>query len=68
MTANTQTTPSIDRALKIGEVREPVGLGTSRIYELEKAGQFPRRRLFGARSVRWLQSEILEYIQTRPAA
>ncbi|EIJ33553.1 helix-turn-helix transcriptional regulator [Thiothrix nivea] len=68
MAASTQTTPTTDRALKIGEVRGLVGLGTSRIYELEKAGQFPRRRLFGSRSVRWLQSEIMAYIQSRPAA
>lgn len=57
-----------EKAMKIGEVRAMVGLGTSRIYELEAAGEFPKRRLFGARSVRWLQSEILEYIQSRPAA
>ncbi|QLQ34340.1 MAG: AlpA family phage regulatory protein [Candidatus Thiothrix singaporensis] len=44
-----------------------VGLKKSRIRELEAAGEFPGGG-FGARSVRWLQSEILEYIQSRPAA
>jgi len=68
MAANKQTTPPPERALKISEVRQIVGLGTSRIYELEKEGKFPKRRVFGARSVRWLQSEILDYIKSRPEA
>lgn len=57
-----------EKALREGEVENMVGLKKSRIRELEAAGEFPRRRVFGARSVRWLQSEILEYIQSRPAA
>ncbi len=57
-----------DRALPIKEVEDMVGLKVSRIYELEKAGQFPKRRVFGTRSVRWLLSEIMEYINTRPEA
>lgn len=57
-----------DRALPIKEVESMVGLKISRIYELEKAGQFPKRRIFGARSARWLMSEIMDYINTRPEA
>jgi len=57
-----------ERALREREVEQIVGLKKSRIRELEAAGEFPKRRIFGARSVRWLRSEILEYIQTRPAA
>jgi Predicted transcriptional regulator len=56
------------RALKESEVEQMVGLKKSRIRELEAAGQFPARRVFGTRSVRWLQSEIVDYINTRPKA
>ena len=57
-----------EKAMKISEVKAMVGLGTSRIYELERDGLFPAQRVFGARSVRWLQSEVLQYIQSRPKA
>lgn len=68
--ADKTTTPSEfpERALRESEVERIVGLKKSRIRELEAQGLFPRRRVFGARSVRWLQSEIMEYIQSRPAA
>ena len=57
-----------ERALREREVEQIVGLKKSRIRELEAAGEFPKRRVFGARSVRWLQSEVLQYIKSRPAA
>ena len=57
-----------ERALKEREVEQIVGLKKSRIRELEAKGAFPKRRVFGARSVRWLQSEIMEYIKSRQAA
>ena len=66
MTDKTNAYPEI--ALKEAEEEKMVGLKKSRIRELEAAGQFPARRLFGARSVRWLQSEVMQYINSRPKA
>jgi prophage regulatory protein len=55
-----------DKALNRKEVCEMVGLQKSRLDTLEREGIFPRKRLFGSRSVRWLQSEVLEWMQSRP--
>lgn len=66
MADKTNAYPEI--ALKEAEVEKMVGLKKSRIRELEAAGEFPKRRVFGARSVRWLQSEVLQYINSRPKA
>jgi prophage regulatory protein len=40
--------------------------GRTTVWRWEKAGQFPRRRKLGGRSVGWLNSEVMEWIVTRP--
>ncbi|MEL8679315.1 AlpA family phage regulatory protein, partial [Escherichia coli] len=34
-------------------------------YELEKKGGFPSRRNLGGRSVGWLLSEVMDWVQSR---
>ena len=50
------------------QVKAATGLSRTTVWRLEKAGQFPRRRLLGAKSVAWLQSEISAWMQTRVTA
>lgn len=56
-----------DRLLRIDEVVGRVGLGRTRIHQLERAGQFPARRQLGGRSVAWLESELVGWMHELPA-
>jgi predicted DNA-binding transcriptional regulator AlpA len=42
-----------------------VPLGRTRRWQMERDGQFPRRRRISANRVAWLESEIIEWIRTR---
>jgi prophage regulatory protein len=44
--------------LRLRQVVSVTGLSRMTIWRLERAGEFPRRRQLGARSVAWLQSEV----------
>jgi len=43
------------------------GLSRMTIWRLERSGGFPRRRQLGPRSVAWLESDVEEWIHSRPA-
>lgn len=57
-----------NRAITYKELRQKIGLGRSTIFELEKVGKFPKRRKFGLRNVRWIESEVDQWIQEREVA
>ena len=57
-----------DRLLRRREVENLVGLSTSRIYCLMKTGEFPIPVRIARQAVAWRQSEIDEWIETRPRA
>ncbi len=50
------------------QVVDLVGLSRTTIWRLERAGQFPRRLQVSAKAVRWNQTEIFEWISSRPLA
>lgn len=54
-----------DSILRLRPVMDISGLGRSSIYNYIKAGNFPRPRKLGARSVGWLASEIFEWVASR---
>jgi len=54
--------------LRIREVCRRTALSKTSVYDLEKSGQFPRRRNIGGRAVAWLESEVSEWIAARPTA
>ena len=58
----------IDRLMRREEVEERTGLSRSAIYRLMRSHQFPTPIKIGPRAVRWPQSEINEFIATRPRA
>ena len=57
-----------DRLLHRAEVEARTGLSRSAIYRLMRAHRFPTPIKIGLRAVRWPQSEINEFIASRPRA
>ena len=56
------------RVLRLGEVKDIVGVSKSTIYIWMKEGSFPERISLGSRSVGWLSTDIYEWLQHRPDA
>ena len=56
----------VERIVRMKNVPEIVGLGLTRIYDLEKAGKFPRRRKISERSAGYLMSELQDWVRSRP--
>lgn len=57
--------------VRLPQVLTRTGLARSTLYAAIAAGEFPRARQLGAsgaRSVAWLESELAEWIATRPLA
>ena len=55
-----------DRLLKRREVEEITGLSRSSIYRLMREGQFPRPVKVGPAAVRWRESDIMSWLDSRP--
>ncbi len=47
-----------ERALNYHELKKKTGLARSTVFTLEKEGKFPKRRRFGNKAVRWIESEV----------
>ncbi len=56
------------KLLKIRELEAKTGLDHVTIWRLEREGRFPRRRTITCRAVRWVESEIDQWIKDLPAA
>ena len=54
--------------LRRPQVQQAVGLGSTRIDELERAGLFPQRVRLSDRACGWRSDEIEEWIEARPRA
>lgn len=59
--------PEYDELWSLKKVREVTGFGTSNVYRLMDDRKFPQPIRVGDRSVRWLKSEVVEYINERLA-
>ena len=57
-----------DRLLTRREVEARCRLARTTLYKMMREGQFPCPIRIGARAVRWLQSEVEAWIQSRPRA
>jgi prophage regulatory protein len=57
----------LDRFLKREEVEALTGYSKPSIYRLIAAGEFPRPIAFTARSVRWRESDIAAWQQSKIA-
>ena len=56
----------MDRLLRLRDVQAIVGLSRSTIYEMMQKGLFPRQVLLGRRAVAWWESEVNEWVASRP--
>ena len=61
-------TTQTPRLIPLPAVEQMTGLRRTVIYELERAGQFPRRRKVTQRASRWLEREVAEWCESRPTA
>ena len=57
--------PLKDRALTIREVCDKTGVSRSTIFRWIREGYFPNGKRFGKRSVRWLESRVDAWIESR---
>ena len=62
------TTSTTDRLLRLDEVKSRCGLSRSSVYRMMRGGSFPEPLRVGLRAVRWRQSEIEDWLATRPRA
>lgn len=51
-----------DRLLRLAQVKDTVGLGKTRIYELIKSGEFPAPCKPGGSASRWSENEVLSWV------
>jgi prophage regulatory protein len=57
-----------ERFLRTRAVLERVGLSRTTLWRMERAGDFPARRIVGGGVVGWVESEVDQWITSRPAA
>jgi prophage regulatory protein len=58
----------VNRLLKASEILELVPFSIQHIYRLMHRGEFPLAVKVGAWRVAWKESEVLEWIESRPRA
>ena len=66
LTTSSQTTA--DRLLRIEDVLAIVGVSRSTLYVMMARNRFPRPVRVHERCVRWRESEVLEWVASRPTA
>ena len=54
------------RIIRKPELLDSIGLSYPTVWRLEKAGKFPKRIQLGGNSVGWVESEIVEWLKSRP--
>lgn len=57
-----------DYLLKASEVQARTGMSRSTLYQQIRRGLFPKQRQTTVRSVRWLESEVNDWIASRGLA
>ncbi len=57
-----------DRLLRRREVERITGMSRSSIYRLMQQGDFPRPVKVSSTAVRWKESDIAAWIESRPVA
>ena len=68
--ANAETPHRHDRIMRVQEVARLLGISPSTVRRLAKRGThgFPRPKSLFGRSVGWLHSDVMRWIQTRKTA
>ncbi|MCY4030016.1 MAG: AlpA family phage regulatory protein [Acidobacteria bacterium] len=75
MTTNRHTPPvqpsadtAMPRLLTLRDVTAATALSRSAVYALMAESRFPKPIRIGSRAVRWVESEVLDFITSRPRA
>lgn len=63
-----QVSEKRQRILRKPELLNMVGLSDPTIWRLERDGKFPKRVRLGGNSCGWLESEVLQWVQSRMEA
>ena len=63
---NIETQPT--ELIALPEVIKITGFKTTKIYDMVKKGTFPKKVHLGARSVRWVKTEVLQWVNEQLAA
>jgi predicted DNA-binding transcriptional regulator AlpA len=58
-------TSTEDRLIREKERQKLTSISRSQAWVLEQKGLFPKRRKLGNRSVAWILSEVMEWIEAR---
>jgi prophage regulatory protein len=59
------TTTKDDRAMRLPELVDRLGMSRSWVYEEIAAGRFPKPVKIGARASVWLESEVADFLAAR---
>ena len=59
---------AMPRLLTLRDVTAATALSRSAVYALMAESRFPKPIRIGARAVRWVEQEVLDFIATRPRA
>ena len=55
-----------DRYIDIKEVTRKLSIARSTVYLWMSTGKFPQPKRIGLGCSRWLESEVMEYMESRP--
>ena len=58
--------PTARRLIPLPQVEEMTGLRRTAIYQLSREGQFPKPRKVTERATRWLEAEVIAWIDSLP--
>ncbi len=61
----TEQVKTIRRLMRMSEVIRMTGLSRSSIYDRMNAGLFPRSCSLGCRSVAWVESEVIAWVENQ---
>jgi len=59
--------PATGRYLRQREILQLVGVSRPTLWDWRRKGLFPQPRRLGPNTIGWLESEVQEWLQTRPA-
>lgn len=62
------TVEAMDRIIREDEARRISGLGRTARWKMERAGTFPQRRAIVGRITGYLESELREWVRSRPVS
>ena len=66
MEVSTQSHPATGRIIRLREVVTRIGLSRSTVYEKIASGEFPAPVALGGRRVGWKETEVDDWIESRP--